>query len=143
MTDREAGLERIRAARQTPEFLRMRTPGYVRMEGKRIVQVMCKRCGTIIKQADRRGELQPAPDYAELRILFRPQVRGGAPTRHVTPICAECRGRGLTLAELEAIYCADLAQWAFEADQQGHQLRWELLAKREISGWEPCDAGTV
>lgn len=132
------GLRRIAAVKATVGWSALCSPSYIVWRERNVEEVHCKRCGATIK---RQG--QPSADYAEMGIEFAPLVKGGKPSVHVTPICMPCRDKGFDFSMLEALYCADLAEWAFEAGRDGFTLAWDMLAPRRVTGWRRCEVGEV
>jgi hypothetical protein len=93
-------------------------PNYV-VEGdqRRMMVCHCKVCGTKIGE-DFRGAFLRLPNYCEIKMQF---IDG---TNHVTNLCAECLGRGVTedLAMLSAMYDADMALMVREVPELAEVL---------------------
>ncbi len=113
-----AALERA-AAKKSPY------PAYIRWEGHQISGVACKLCGNPISL---RG--QPTPAYREIEISFNDG------SKHVTPLCATCRDRGVAAPALDAIYCDDMKALAIEEEHLGRTvMKWEMWADRTPVGY--------
>lgn len=81
--------------------------------------VSCKRCGALLNAGNR----------AEMRLTFSD---GSA---HVTPMCRDCTS-GWSLPDLEALYCADMFVLADEEDRLGVLQFWNMMADRQVTGYE-------
>lgn len=84
----------------------------------------CKKCGQLVMF---RGD--PTSVYSEILIMFDD---GSA---HLTPLCRGCSS-GLTIRDLEAIYCADIVDLSDDEDRAGVLMDWTLLADRRPVGFE-------
>ena len=93
-------------------------PNYVRPP-----TILCKKCGCTVYEG------RPLASYTELRLVFDDN------SAHITQLCRKC-AVGLTLKELEAIYCADLVALSEDEEAQGLLMCWELLADRQVVGYE-------
>lgn len=93
-------------------------PDYVRPPA-----ILCKKCGCTVSEG------KQLATFIELRLTFNDN------SAHVTPLCRKC-SIGLSLSELEAIYCADLIALSRDEEMNGLLMRWELLSDRQVTGYE-------
>lgn len=93
-------------------------PNYVRSP-----IILCKKCGCTVSDG------RMLASFSELRLIFNDN------SAHITPCCKKC-AIGLSLKELEAIYCADLLALSQEEESCGRLMHWQLLSDRQITGYE-------
>ena len=117
LEEKRKGLSRAKKA-SDKGWAGLECPNYVKLP-----TVLCKKCGCTISEG------RPLRTYVELRLVFDDN------SAHVTPCCKKC-STGLTLAELEAMYCADLVALSDDEEKQNVLMHWGLLSSRKIVGYE-------
>jgi hypothetical protein len=91
-----------------------------------IVSVHCKSCGAVLvgpmpdEDEPTRTIFTATPLYAEIEITFDDG------SKHVTHLCKVCRN-GLTVADLEDLYAADLAEFEEDEKHGDHPAPWGAL----------------
>ena len=111
------GLDRVKRQASTG-WAGLTAPNYVRTP-----IIHCKKCGCTITDG------KTLASFSELKLTFNDN------SAHVTTSCKKCVV-GLSLAELEAIYCADLLALSQEEEACGRLMHWQLLSDRKITGYE-------
>lgn len=84
----------------------------------------CKKCGQLVIFKGNAMEC-----YSEILIIFDDN------SAHITSLCGGCSS-GLSVVDLEAIYCADILDLSNDEDRSGVLMDWTLLADRKPVGFE-------
>lgn len=84
----------------------------------------CKKCGQLVMFKGNATHL-----YSEILIIFNDN------SAHLTSLCEGCSS-GLTVRDLEAIYCADILDLSDDEERAGVLMDWTLLADRKPVGFE-------